>query len=412
MTERLYYTDPYLVEFGARVVDVVDVDGRPGFVLDRTAFYPTSGGQPFDTGTLGSARVVDVLDRDDGAIVHLVEGVVDVCVVRIDDADVKFVDGRIDWPRRFEHMQQHTGQHVLSAAIERVCGVRTQSFHLGAEAATIDLSRELTSVEILASEDAANEVVWADRPVTVKFVDATDTASLNLRKESARTGTLRIVDVDGFDVSACGGTHVSRTGAIGVIAVSGWERFRGGTRLEFRCGVRALRAHRVLRDTVRDSSALLSTGAGELPQAIERLQTDSKELRRRLKDVDARLAVFEADALAARAEPSGSLHIVIATVPDADAAGIKLMAQTVAAKAGHVAVLLTGAAPFSIVVARAADATSVDASRVLKALVGEFGGKGGGRPELAQGGGLDAPAASVVAAARALLASLTASRQP
>ena len=294
MTERLYYTDPYLTEFDALVIDVSNVAGRTGVVLDRTAFYPTSGGQPFDTGTIGGARVVDVVDGDDGAIVHVVEG--EAAGTRGSrlrarryggQAGLGLVSGRVDWARRFDHMQQHTGQHVLSAAIDRVCGVRTESFHLGADTATIDLARELTTAEIAASEDAANEVVWADRPVTIKFADAAEAAALNLRKESIRTGTLRIIDIDGFDVSACGGTHVRRTGAIGVIAISGWERLRGGTRLEFKCGGRALRAHRTLRDTVRDSSGLLSIAPGELPQAIERLQGEGKELRRRLKDAGA-----------------------------------------------------------------------------------------------------------------------------
>jgi alanyl-tRNA synthetase len=362
-------------------------------VLDRTAFYPTSGGQPFDTGTIAGVPVIDVVDRDDGAVVHVVEGEV---------SGPGPVSGRINWARRFDHMQQHTGQHVLSAAIDRVSGVRTESFHLGADAATIDLARELTPAEITASENAANEVVWADRPVTITFVDAGDAGNLNLRKESARTGTLRIVDVDGFDVSACGGTHVLRTGAIGVIAISGWERFRRGTRLEFKCGGRALHAHRALRDTVRDSTGLLSIAAGELPQAIERLQVEGRELRRRLKDVDARLAAFDAEALAASAEETGGLRLVVKALAARDAGALKLMAQTIAARPGHAVVLVSENPPMSIVVARSAD-VPVDASHLLKALTGRFGGKGGGRPEMAQGGGLEASAENVVAAARALL---------
>lgn len=389
MSERLYYTDPYLTEFEAQVTGVRDIGGRTGVVLDRTAFYPTSGGQPFDLGTLGAAAVVDVIDEDDG-IVHVVEG---------DVSGLGPIKGRIDWARRFDHMQQHTGQHVLSAAIDRICGVRTQSFHLGTDAATIDLARELTLAEIEKSEDEANAVVWADRPVTIKFADAADAVSLGLRKESVRTGTLRIIDVDGYDVSACGGTHVSRTGAIGIIAISGWERLRGGTRLEFRCGGRVLRAHRALRDTVRDASGLLSTAATELPQAIERLQGDGKELRRRLKDTDARLATFEAEALMASAEVLDTVRLVTASFPDADANVLKTMAQTVVAKPGHAAVLVSGTPPLSIVVARASD-VSVDAARLLKTLIARFGGKGGGRPEMAQGGGLTAQAADVLAAAR------------
>ena len=280
MTERLYYTDPYLTEFEAHVLDVQRLDARHGIVLDRTAFYPTSGGQPFDTGTLGAARVVDVVDRDDGSILHIVEG----------DPPQGRVAARVDWERRFEHMQQHTGQHVLSAAFERLLGVRTTSFHLGSAGSTINLAREVTPAEIDTAEDAANRVVWDDWPVTIRFVDAEDAQALPLRKESSRTGQLRIIEVEGFDVSACGGTHVARTGAIGLIAVSAWERFRGGSRIEFRCGVRALRAHRQLRDIVAAGIKLVSVGRDELAQGIERVQTENKELKRRAKDLETRLA--------------------------------------------------------------------------------------------------------------------------
>ena len=398
MTERLYYSDPYLKEFGGRIVGVRDVDGRAGIVLDRTAFYPSSGGQPFDTGTLGGARVVDVVDGEDGAIVHVVEGTVDVSVPGTGHPELEIVTGRIDWPRRFDHMQQHTGQHVLSAAIDQVCGVRTESFHLGPVSSTIDLARELTIAEITASEDLANTVLWEDRPVAIKFVDAGDPA-LQLRKESVRTGTLRIIEIDGFDVSACGGTHVARTGAIGIIAIAGWERLRGGTRLEFRCGSRALRAHRLLRDTVAAGGRLLSTGFEELPGAIERLQDDGKELRRRIKDLEGRLAGYEADAIAGHAVEIRGFRVVAEAIPDADMNAIKTIAQGVVSRPGYIAVLLTTSQPASVIVARAPD-VPVDAGRLLKQLTTHFGGKGGGRPELAQGGGLMARADEIVAAAR------------
>jgi alanyl-tRNA synthetase len=391
VTERLYYTDPYLTEFDAQVVSVRDVDGRAGLVLDRTAFYPTSGGQPFDTGQLGGRPVIEVLD-DEAEIVHVIEGA----------APGGALTGRIDWPRRFEHMQQHTGQHLLSAAIDQVCGVRTESFHLGGVSATIDLARELTLAEIAEAEDLANTVVWEDRPVAIRFVDAEDSSALQLRKESARTGTLRIIDVDGFDVSACGGTHVARTGAIGIIAVSGWERLRGGTRLEFRCGVRALRSHRLLRDTVAAGSRLLSTASDDLPQGIDRLQQDARDLRRRVKDLEGRLAGFEADAVAGRAADLHGFRVVAEAVPDADMNALKTIALAVASRPGHIVVLLTASSPASVIVARAPN-VPVDCARVLKQLIAHFGGKGGGRPELAQGGGLLARADEIVASARQLV---------
>ena len=175
--------------------------------------------------------------------------------------------GRIDWPRRFEHMQQHTGQHVLSAAFDRLLQVRTVSFHLGSASSTIDLAREVTAGEIARAELEANRVVWEDRPVTIRFADAEEAARLSLRKESKREGVLRLIDVEDFDVSACGGTHVARTGAIGIIAVAGSEKFKGGTRLEFLCGGRALAGFHALGDSVAASVRLLSVLPAELPAA-------------------------------------------------------------------------------------------------------------------------------------------------
>src|SRR5688572_10566634 len=220
MTQRLYYREPYRQTFDGTVVSVETVDGRSFVMLDQTVFYPTSGGQPNDTGTLGGAAVIDVIDREDGSIAHVVGGSLKTGEV---------VSGEIDWVRRFDHMQQHTGQHVLSAAFDRLFGVRTESFHMGQQSSTIDLAREVTAAETAAAEDDANRVVWEDRPVSVRFATAGEAAAMGMRKESVRTGTLRLIDVQNYDLSACGGTHVERTGAIGVIAIGGWEKLRGGS---------------------------------------------------------------------------------------------------------------------------------------------------------------------------------------
>lgn len=377
MTERLYYTDCYLAEFEAEIVGVVEHEGRPAAVLDRTAFYPTSGGQPYDTGTLAGLPVIDVIDRDDGTILHVVDGV----------PPAGRVCGRVRWDRRFEHMQQHTGQHVLSAAFDSLHQVPTVSFHLGALAATIDLAREVSAAEVAAAEDAANAVIWEDRPVVIRFVSDAEAGALPLRKEPARTGRLRIVEIQNFDVSACGGTHVASTGAIGSIMVSAWERFKGGTRIEFRCGVRALRAHRALRDTLDAAARSISAGAAEVPAAVERLLGESRDLRRRVKELESRLAGYEVDAVAARAVPHDGVFLALEIVRDVDAAGIKAIAQGIGSKPGHAAVLITGSTPVSVAVGRAGD-VSLDAAALVKELAAAFGGRGGGRPELAQGGGL------------------------
>src|SRR5918992_3970369 len=241
MTERLYYREPYRKTFDGTVVNVETVDGRSHITLDQTAFYPTSGGQPNDTGTLGGAAVVVVIDRDDGTVAHVIGGALKAG---------EMVSGEIDWARRFDHMQQHTGQHVLSAAFDRLFGMRTESFHMGQQSATIDLAHEVTAAEVAKAEDDANRVVWEDRPVSIRFATAEEAAAMGMRKESGRTGTLRLIDVQEYDLSACGGTHVERTGAIGSIAIGGWEKLRGGSRGEFFCGNRGVQRFRRWRDAL------------------------------------------------------------------------------------------------------------------------------------------------------------------
>ena len=394
-TERLYYTDPYLREFDATLVDTVSHDGKTALVLDRTAFYPTSGGQPCDEGFFHDVRVLDVVDADDGRVLHIVD--------RAPSATA--LHGAIDWTRRFDHMQQHTGQHVLSAALDRVLGARTDSFHLGVESSTIDLNRDLTSTEIARAEDEANRIVWENREVRIRFVDAAEAASLGLRKESKREGTLRLIEVDDFDLSACGGTHVSRSGAIGIIVVAATERFRGGSRVTFVCGGRALAGYRALRDVVDQSGRTLSIGATELPAAVERLQTESKDLRKQIKDFQSRLAAQEADGLADAATAVGAVRLTAAALPGWDANGLKTIAGRIAERPGHAAVLIGGPPPAPIVVSRAQD-VALDSGAVLRMLVDRHGGKGGGRPELAQGGGITASPQDVLQSARSLVAEL------
>ena len=412
MTDRLYYTDPYLQAFDARVVRVDRCDGRTIVALDRTAFYPTSGGQPFDVGTLGDHRVVDVIDEDDGSISHVIE---EAEAGAAPPAAGQTLHGAIDWPRRFDHMQQHTGQHVLSAAFDRLSGVRTVSFHLGAASATIDLAREMSQREIAAAEDEANRVVWEDRPVSIRFVSAEEAARLPLRKEPARGGTLRLIDVESFDLSACGGTHVSRTGAIGVIAIASWERFKGGQRIEFVCGRRALARFRSLRDTVASAGRLLSAGADDLPATIERLQAEAKEQKRTLAGLQGELARYRAEELAASAE---ELHLksavpdtpttppplvrLVARAVDADANGLKALATSITRAPGYVVVLVSTGRPVLAVVSRSQD-VAVQANTTLSALLAKFGGRGGGKADVAQGGGLDAPPDEILATARAVM---------
>ena len=390
MTSRIYYTDPSCRRFDAIVVRAFEHEGRPAVILDRTAFYPTSGGQPFDTGWLrrgpsGPAiQVVETIDGDHG-VVHLLSAPIDSGTT---------VHGEINWDRRFDHMQQHTGQHVLSAAFDRVFDNRTMSFHMGAEVSTIDLAREMSWEQVAAAEDEANRVVWEDREVAIRFASSAEAATLPLRKEPAREGTLRLIDVKDFDLSACGGTHVARTGAIGAIVIPAVEKFRGGSRVTFACGGRAVRVFRTLRDSVAGSVRALSVLPHELPSAIGRMQAEGKDLRRTLKTFQEALASHEAARLAA--------PLVVEALDGWDPSGLKAIAAGITARTSAAVALFSTAAPIAVVVARSGD-VAVDANAVLRELTNRFGGRGGGKADLAQGGGLNGDITVILAAARELL---------
>ena len=329
------------------------------------------------------------MDLDDGSVAHVLASSVPAGSA---------VRGEIDWERRFDHMQQHTGQHVLSAAFSRLFDNRTMSFHMSADVSTIDLATEASREALAAAEHEANRIVWEDRPVSVRFATAEEAAALPLRKEPVRGGTLRLIDVADFDLSACGGTHVARTGAIGIIAISAWERVRGGTRVAFVCGGRALRLFREYRDSVAASVRLLSVLPGEMPAALERLQHEARDLRRTVRALQERLAGFEAARLVADASPERGIRIVACALDGWDAAGLKAIAAAAAAEEGVIAALFSRSEPALGVVARSAG-VALDCSAVMQALVQRFGGRGGGKPELAQGGGFAAAGPAVAAAA-------------
>jgi alanyl-tRNA synthetase len=368
MTDRIYYTEPSCRAFEATVTRAGERDGRSVITLDRTAFYPTSGGQPFDTGRLGPVTVVETIDEDD-EVVHVVSAPV---------ASGTRVRGEIDWVRRFDHMQQHTGQHVLSAAFDRLFENRTTSFHMGGEVSTIDLAREATSGEIDRAVDEANRVVWEDREVSVRFVSADEAARLPLRKEPIREGTLRLVEIRDFDLSACGGTHVSRTGAIGIVAVTQSERFRGGSRITFACGGRALRTFRGYRDAVAGAVRVLSVLPHELPGAVERGQLDSKDLRKTVSRLQGQLAGHEAARLFEGAAIVGDRRVVVQVLEGWDAAGLKAIASSLVVQSGVVTVLASAGDSIAVVVARSQN-VAIDSSKALRVLLDRFGGRGGGR---------------------------------
>lgn len=369
-TERLYYSDSYLTRFRATVRHRSD-DGRR-VVLDRTAFYPTSGGQPFDTGRLGGRAVTDVVD-DGETIAHLLDAPL------LEDE----VEGIVDWPRRLDHMRQHTGQHLLSAVLAELYGHQTVSVHFGVEYATLDLDApQLTPDQLREAERRANAVVMENRPVSVSFEDAASVAGL--RKASDRSGTLRVVTIADLDRSACGGTHVRATGEIGPILIRGAERARKQVRLEFRCGLRAIgRARRDL-ELLAGMAASASAGIDEVGALFEKQRVElagAVSERRRLEEA---LHAYRAGELYHQAAPDAAgRRIIVLRDPPGGAEALRGIAQAMTGL-GNALFVGTTTTPPTIVVAATAD-SGVDAGQRLKPLLADAGGRGGGSARIAQG---------------------------
>ncbi len=295
--------------------------------------------------------------------------------------------GEIDSERRFDLRQQHSGQHILSAAFDHLVDARTESVHLGLEACTLDLHREVTPDECRRAEDYANAVAWDNRPVSIRYAEATDLlGEPRLRKATTREGRVRLIDIEGHDLSACGGTHVHRTGEVGVIVIRATERFRGGTRVTFLCGRRALESYRGLREGADAAARTLSVAPGEVPSAIVKLREDLRQEQRRAREMTERLTTLQAAALEAGVDASG---VLVAHLPDADASAVRVAASQLVSVPGRVVALLGGPSPHALVIARSVDRTDVDAGALVRTVLASHGGKGGGRSDMAQAGGVD-----------------------
>jgi alanyl-tRNA synthetase len=373
VTERLYYTDSYLIEFRARVVEA-SPDGQRVY-LDRTAFYPTSGGQPFDTGKLAGLDVVEVIDEGD-RIAHVLSE-------RLPESEVA---GRVDLPRRFDHMQQHTGQHLLSAVLLEMFDAPTVSFHLGAESSTIDVARALEPEQLHAAARRANQVVFENRPVTVSFQHSSE--ELGLRKPTEREGQVRIISIQDLDRSACGGTHVRATGEIGPLLLRKLDRIRGNLRIEFLCGGRAVERARADFEALSQVARVFSSTLDDAPAMVEgqreKLQ-EADKTRRRLAN---ELAESRGRALYAETPPGpDGVRRVLRRV-EALAEEMRTEAQSFTAagptSGGPTIFLAVAQNPAAVLLACSKD-SGVNAGDLLKRALTEAGGRGGGNPTLAQG---------------------------
>jgi alanyl-tRNA synthetase len=371
MTTRLYYTDPYLTSFSAAVVKAAE-SGRRVY-LDQTAFYPTSGGQPNDLGTLGGVAVVDVVDESD-RVAHLLAAPL---------AGAR-VSGAVDWKRRFDHMQQHTGQHLLSAVLADLFGSATVSVHFGAEASTLDLEAgSLAAEQVRQAELKANAVIAENRPVTVGFEDAA--TATGLRKASERTGSLRIVTIADLDRSACGGTHVRATGEIGALLIRRVERVKQLVRVEFLCGSRAIRRARADFDLLSGVAAGSSAAIEEVPAIVDGLRDQLKTAQAMKRGLAEQVNRYRAAELVSAASPGpDGIRWILEQPAGATVEDLRGLAQVVTT---HPRVLFGGivAQPATLLLASSADA-GLDAAALLREVLGKLGGRGGGTARMAQGG--------------------------
>ncbi len=370
MTERLYYTDSYLREFQARVVE--RSPGGLTVYLDRTAFYPASGGQPCDLGAIGGVPVLDVADEDE-RIAHRVaaplpEGPADCA---------------IDWGRRFDHMQQHSGQHLLSAVFEEMSGLHTVSFHLGAESATIDLEGgPVESAAMREAERRANRIVCENRPVAVRFEDANE--ARDLRKPSEREGMLRIVSIEGLDRSACGGTHVRSTGEIGPILLRKIDKVRQTTRVEFLCGARAVARARADYEALWNAAQLFSAPLDEVPSLVAAQLEASRAAGKARHKLELELAAYQGRELyQAEAPGPDGVRRASRRAERGSLEDLRAIAQSFTAQPKAVFLAALDDPP-SVLLAASADA-GMDCGKALKAALAEVGGRGGGTARIAQG---------------------------
>ena len=383
-TERLYYSDSHLIEFDAQVVDLEERDdGAIAVTLDRTAFYPTGGGQPNDTGTLGDARVIDCIDAEADGVLHVVQGL----VPQIGDT----VHGKVDWLRRVNHIQQHTGQHILSAAFVKLFDAPTRSFRVLEHECEIDVEfKEPTEERIELAIDLANQIIWENRPIQIRQVTSEQAATLPLRKEPAREGDLRVIEIDDIDLTPCGGTHARSTGEVGCIAVRRWERAKGLTRIQFMAGVRVLNDYRRANKTAANIAEMFSAGRDDSASLVAKLIDENKLLSRRVRDLDQIACRVEAEDLLRGASPSlreGSPTVVSHVFDNRDADSLKHLALALIAHPNTVALLGSRDGDAArLVFARSPD-TVGDMNSLMRKACEIIDGRGGGKPDLAQGGG-------------------------
>ena len=381
MTERLYYQDSYLKEFKARIIKKVKIDDQPAVVLDRTAFYPTSGGQPYDIGVIQDVSVVEVVEESK-EIIHILKE-------ELKEEINSEVIGKINWERRFDHMQQHTGQHILSGALMKIWEAETVSFHLGEKLCTLDIAKDnLTSGEAYQVEELANRIIFEDRLIKCSFVEGEDELkSFDLRKIPDRKGKIRIIEVKDFDFSACGGTHCRASGEVGLIKITRWEKRGNEIRLEFICGKRAWEDYSWKNEMVKNIANKLTIKDTELGDVVDRILDERKEAGKKIKDLHENLQEYKAlDLLHNKTVKKGDIKIINKVFEDESVEEVRRLANKIINL--EECVLLFGVkGERANLLFACSNNLNYDMNKLIKEACKFVEGRGGGVPNFAQGGG-------------------------
>jgi alanyl-tRNA synthetase len=405
MTDRLYYRDSFVRAFAANVTDIREASRTDGvsiwqIALDRTAFYPTSGGQPHDTGILRATSrngavlevpIESVEEDESGQLWHFTRKPLQAGTA---------IDGEIDWLRRMDHIQQHSGQHLLSAVFARELNALTVSFHLGETTSTIDLnSPPIAHHTLQRIEKIANELIAEDRPVTARTIERSEAESLlaagSLRKLPEREGSIRLIEIADYDLNACGGTHVRSTGQIGGLLIRSIEKVSRGFRIEFVCGQRAVQTARHDFELLGRAAASLSNRPDQIPASIERMLAEAKVAAKEKQKLRDEVTTYHATRLVVEEMIQDNLRLVCRLFADRDRDYIRSLASRVTASVPRTVALLasTESTPAHVVLARSGDMDEVRCGDMMRAALAELGLRGGGSPEMAQG---DLPADEVV----------------
>lgn len=375
---KLYYQDPYIRSFSANVIkQVQDPSGQWYIILDQTAFYPTGGGQPHDTGTINGIKVINV-EEIDGEIRHYLESPLQNPQTEI--------FGVLDWHRRFDHMQQHAGQHILSAAFEELLGFHTISFHLGSEMLTIDLeTEELTEEQAQRAEERANQIILENRPIEPRWVSPQEVAQYPLRKQLSVTDDIRLVIIPDYDYNGCGGTHPNSTGQVTAIKILDWERQKKKIRVSFVCGSRLLTQLGNKQKVLKQLSSLLNAPESEMVTATQKLLETAKEKDKALEDARESLLHFEAQDLI---QASGKTNIISTVFQNRSIQELQKLARTLVAKAPETMTILISEneSKIQLVCARG-EVAKGSMKQITAELLPLLNGKGGGNDAFAQGGG-------------------------